>query len=31
MLHPLVGGGEEVAVKARHIVALLNQLKLHIT
>ena len=31
MLHPLVAGGEEIAVKARHIVALLNQLELHIT
>src|SRR6516162_1170640 len=30
MLHPLVAGGEEVPVKARHIVALLNQLELHI-
>ena len=29
-MHPLVASGEEVAVKARHIVALLNQLELHI-
>ena len=31
MLHSLVASGEEVAVKAWHIVALLNQLELHIT
>src|SRR5262249_32729724 len=30
MLHPLVAGGEEIAVEARHIVALLDQLELHI-
>src|SRR6266446_9798952 len=30
MLHPFVASGEEVAVKARHIVALLNQLELYI-
>src|SRR5215469_4393577 len=30
MLHPLVTGGEEIAVEARHIIALLDQLELHI-
>src|SRR5215469_4305521 len=30
MLHPLVAGGEKIAVEARHIVALLDQLELHI-
>src|SRR5262249_10818178 len=30
MLHPLVAGSEEIAVKARHIVALLYQLELYI-
>src|SRR6516164_10969315 len=30
MLHPLVTRGEEIAVEARHIIALLDQLELHI-
>src|ERR1700681_203229 len=30
MLHPLMTGGEEIAVEARHVIALLDELELHI-